>query len=408
MASRFPPMERFKPARLSAERIFKNTHAARSRLAKPPILVWLRAPVNSMTAGDTGMNTFDLIVVGLGPAGASAAQAIAKGGASVLALDRKEAAGTPVQCAELIPQLIASEAGDVRRSLRQRVAEMLTFVEDEGGDRVPNFPGQMIDRADFDAKLVEDAIAAGATCRFKTMVRAIDDAGLMITSSKDRLKSRVIIAADGPRSLVGRAAGLSNTEFAETRQITVKLCGSYAATDIFLSAEIAGGYGWLFPKDDIANLGVGVAAGCKDRLKPLLSALHDKLIEQKRVGRSVLKVTGGAIPVGGIQGPVGQLGSTPVLLAGDAAGLTNPITGAGINAAVISGALAGEAVLRFLDGDKFALNDYRDGIEDLFKPAIDRALARRNRLQTFYAAGLRPCPTTLRETWIAYDAYWRS
>jgi len=361
-----------------------------------------------MTAGDTGMNTFDVIVVGLGPAGASAAQAIAKGGASVLALDRKEAAGTPVQCAELIPQLIASEAGDVRRSLRQRVAEMLTFVEDEGGDRVPNFPGQMIDRADFDAKLVEDAIAAGATCRFKTMVRAIDDAGLMITSSKDRLKSRVIIAADGPRSLVGRAAGLSNTEFAETRQITVKLCGSYAATDIFLSAEIAGGYGWLFPKDDIANLGVGVAAGCKDRLKPLLSALHDKLIEQKRVGRSVLKVTGGAIPVGGIQGPVGQLGSTPVLLAGDAAGLTNPITGAGINAAVISGALAGEAVLRFLDGDKFALNDYRDGIEDLFKPAIDRALARRNRLQTFYAAGLRPCPTTLRETWIAYDAYWRS
>jgi flavin-dependent dehydrogenase len=97
-----------------------------------------------------------------------------------------------------------------------------------------------------------------------------------------------------------------------------------------------------------------------------------------------------------------------VLLAGDAAGLTNPITGAGINAAVISGALAGEAALRFLDGDKFALNDYRDGIEDLFKPAIDRALARRNRLQTFYAAGLRPCPTTLRETWIAYDAYWRS
>ncbi|MBN9282751.1 MAG: FAD-binding protein, partial [Hyphomicrobium denitrificans] len=91
------------------------------------------------------MNTFDVIVVGLGPAGASAAQAIAKGGASVLALDRKEAAGTPVQCAELIPQLIASEAGDVRRSLRQRVAEMLTFVEDEGGDRVPNFPGQMID-----------------------------------------------------------------------------------------------------------------------------------------------------------------------------------------------------------------------------------------------------------------------
>lgn len=354
------------------------------------------------------MKNFDVIIVGLGPAGASAAQALAKGGANVLALDRKEAAGTPVQCAELIPQLIASEAGDVRRSLRQSVGEMLTFVEDEGGDRVPNFPGQMIDRADFDAKLAGDAVAAGAKCRFKTMVRAIDDEGLIITSSKDRLKSRLIIAADGPRSLVGRAAGLTNTEFAETRQITVRLCGSYAATDIFLSADIAGGYGWLFPKDEIANLGVGVSAHCKDRLKPLLDTLHTRLIEEGRVSRSILKVTGGAIPVGGIQGPVGNLGSTPVLLAGDAAGLTNPITGAGINAAVISGALAGEAALRFLDGDKFALNDYRDGIEDLFKPAIDRALGHRDRLQSLYAAGVRPCPNALRESWIAYDAYWRS
>lgn len=354
------------------------------------------------------MKNFDVIIVGLGPAGASAAQAVAKGGATVLALDRKEAAGTPVQCAELIPQLIASEAGDVRGSLRQSVGEMLTFVEDQRGDRIRNFPGQMIDRTRFDAKLVEDAVAAGATCRFKTIARAIDDEGLIITSSKERLKSRVIIAADGPRSLVGRAAGLRNTEFAETRQITVKLCGSYAATDIFLSAEIAGGYGWLFPKEDIANLGVGVSAHCKDRLKPLLDALHGRLVDEGRVGRSVLKVTGGAIPVGGIQGPIGRLGSTPVLLAGDAAGLTNPITGAGINAAVISGALAGEAALRFLDGDKFALNDYRDGIEDLFKPAIDRALDRRNRLQSLYAAGVRPCPAALRESWIAYDAYWRS
>jgi geranylgeranyl reductase family protein len=353
------------------------------------------------------MKNFDVIIVGLGPAGASAARAVAGGGASVLALERKSVAGTPVQCAELIPQLIASEAGDVHRSLRQRVDEMLTFVEDGEGDRTPNFPGQMIDRADFDAKLVEDAVAAGATCQFNTMVRAIDDRGVLVTSIKTRLKSRLIIAADGPRSLVSRAAGLNNTEFAETRQITVKLCGSYAATDIFLSADITGGYGWLFPKKDTANLGVGVSAHCKDRLKPLLNTLHDRLISEGRVTRGVLKVTGGAIPVGGIRGPIGYLGATPVLLAGDAAGLTNPITGAGINAAVISGALAGEAALKFLDGDTFALDDYRDGIEDLFKPAIDRALTRRKRLQSLYAAGVRPCPNDLRESWIAYDAYWR-
>ena len=104
----------------------------------------------------------------------------------------------------------------------------------------------------------------------------------------------------------------------ETRQITVPLRRAHAATDIFLSADMPGGYGWLFPKGETANLGAGVSPAHKARLKAIVARLHAGLGE--RVGKEILALTGGAIPVGGMVKPWGRLGETLVLLAGDAAG----------------------------------------------------------------------------------------
>jgi flavin-dependent dehydrogenase len=91
----------------------------------------------------------------------------------------------------------------------------------------------------------------------------------------------------------------------------------------------------------------------------------------------------------------------PVLLAGDAAGLANPITGAGIASAVHSGTLAGEAAARFVAGDRAACEAYAQELEDLFGAALARAAARRREL----AASSRDKPA-LRRSWIAYPEYW--
>ncbi|MBS0251377.1 MAG: NAD(P)/FAD-dependent oxidoreductase [Proteobacteria bacterium] len=266
----------------------------------------------------------------------------------------------------------------------------------------------MIDRATFDANLVADARAAGADCRLEAMVRAVDDAGHIFLASGERLHPRLIIGADGPRSLIGRAIGARNTELVETRQVSVRLCGTYAATDIFLSAAIPGGYGWMFPKRDTANVGVGVAAHRKGKLKPLVEDLHERLVREGRVGRTILGITGGAIPVGGIIRSVGALHQTAVLLAGDAAGLANPITGAGINAAVLSGALAGEAALSWLSGHSTALDDYGAELEELLGPGLKRALRHRQRMNAYLESGDGPSPADLRHAWVAYEAYWKS
>jgi geranylgeranyl reductase family protein len=356
--------------------------------------------------GLSGTESCDVLVLGLGPAGAAAACAAARAGARVIAVDRKAEAGVPVQCAEFVPALIGQEAGDIAAARRQAITEMVTFVEDETGDTTPDFRGTMISRADFDRLMVDKAMAAGAACHFASPVRSIAADGRARLASGAEIAARVLIGADGPHSLAGKAIGAVNRVLIESRQVTVPLLTPHGATDIFLSADIPGGYGWLFPRGDVANVGVGVEAAAKQRLKPLLLALHDRLAREGRVGREVMALTGGPIPAGGMVGPAGSTGATPLLLAGDAAGLANPVTGAGISAAVTSGAMAGRAAAAICAGTPGAANQYRDDLEDLFGPPLARALARRAELLAHYHNGQQPDRMALRNGWIAYPQYW--
>jgi len=348
----------------------------------------------------------DILVVGLGPAGASAAAEAARRGCKVLAVDRKREPGRPVQCAEFVPAMIGTASGVLAASVRQPIDAMVTYVEDDAPDVKPHFPGYMLDRAAFDAALVSAAQRAGARCVFGTGVRSIGPDGRVGLTDGTIVAAQVVVGGDGPRSVVGRAIGQVNRQLVETRQITVPLRERHAATDIFLSAGIPGGYGWLFPKAEVANLGAGVDPAYKARLKSIVSRLHAHLIESGRVGAKILELTGGAIPVGGMLRPVGQLGDALILLAGDAAGLANPVTGAGIAAAVHSGRFAGEAAANHVAGMSTAAADYEEEIESLFKAALDRALNRRAELAAAMDAGTFPDKAQLRRGWIAYPQYW--
>ncbi|MEZ6031457.1 MAG: NAD(P)/FAD-dependent oxidoreductase, partial [Hyphomonadaceae bacterium] len=270
----------------------------------------------------------DIAIVGLGPAGAAAAKAAAQSGLSVVAIDRKQRAGEPVQCAELVPALFAHHA-PLGPAIAQPIAAMHTYVEARPKHVQPCFPGHIISRTRFDSDLVAQAQDAGAGVILGQRVTCIRRDGMIGLSDGREIFAAVIIAADGPRSLIGAAAGRTNAALIETRQITVPLRAPHDATDIFLSADIPGGYGWLFPKRDTAHVGVGVDAAFRTRLKPLLERLRSKLLDEARIGAEVLAITGGAIPAGGILDPVAAIGGRPVLLAGDAAGLANPVTGAG-------------------------------------------------------------------------------
>lgn len=347
----------------------------------------------------------DIVVLGLGPAGASAAAEAARRGCRVIAVDRKREAGVPVQCAEFVPALIGTEVARVTTAVRQEIRAMHTYVEDDAPDTQERFPGHMLDRAAFDALLVSHAMDSGAHCRLGCRVRRVTECGEVELSDGSMLAARVVIGADGPRSLAGRTIGAINREMVETRQITVPLRARHRATDVFLSADMPGGYGWLFPKGEAANLGAGVSPGYKPRLKQVVTRLHRRLCAEGRVGEEVMRITGGAIPVGGMVRPWGRAGDALVLLAGDAAGLANPVTGAGIAAAVLSGRLAGEMAARAVGGTAACAEDYEEELESMFGAALERALRRRREVIAAHRQG-RLEKAALRRGWIAYSEYW--
>ncbi len=352
------------------------------------------------------IETPDVLVVGLGPAGSRAAATAAAAGLNVVALERRRAAGMPVQCAEFVPAPIERDVPAVRSVSQQTVARMLTFVDQRAPAVTDDFRGLMIDRAAFDRVLAQEAARNGADCRYGETVLSISLDGTVETSAAARLRPLVLIGADGPRSPVGAAIGQINHDLVDTRQVTVPLVLPHDATDIFLSADYHGGYGWLFPKGAVANVGLGVSVKARRLLKPLLAVLCDKLAAERRIGTKMFSLTGGAIPVGGRLRSIGRRGDTVVLLAGDAAGLTNPVTGAGIASAIQSGGLAGRATVDFIGGYTAALDDYEEELGDIFDAALGRALRRRREVLACYARGGRPDARALSNGWIASPHYW--
>lgn len=347
----------------------------------------------------------DVLVIGLGPAGASAAAVAAEAGLKVLGVERNRRIGEPVQCAEFIPTPMMRYARE-EQVFRQDITGMKTMLP-SGGVEESEFPGLMIDRAEFDRAIADRALRAGAELREETRLDALDaDASRAVLRGPQgsfEVEYGLLVAADGPHSTAARLCGLPPLKTVNTRQYTVPLHTPYADTDIWLSDAYPGGYGWFFPKGKLANIGLGADKRFERDMKAPLDELHAELVRLGLVGEEILSRTGGAIPVGGLRE---RLFAGNVVFVGDAAGLTHPISGAGIPAAVISGERAGEAAVALLrDGDDSALADFEEDIRDQFEVTLARAVARREELERIWRTEQAREDQPMRRGWIAFPEY---
>jgi geranylgeranyl reductase family protein len=346
----------------------------------------------------------DILVVGLGPAGAAAALEASRAGCEVVAVDRKAVLGEPVQCAEYIPLPISDLAGDSAIRV-QHVYGMRAHLP-SGAIRDFTLGGLMVDRAAFDRALAESARAAGAVLWPGSRMIGLDcrarEADIRTPGGQETVAWKVLVAADGPHSPVASLLGLAPLVAAQTRQYTVALHEPTRRTEIWLSGRYPGGYAWLFPKGGVANLGLGLDRTDIRRLKPLLGALHTELCGEGRVGKVVGR-TGGAIPVGGMRP---QLVHGRVLFVGDAAGMAHPVTGAGIAPAVMSGRSAGRAAAAFLAGRPKVLAEYEEEMRDGFEASYVRAARCRQVLSGTGKAGSPGSDADYRRAWPVFPEYY--
>jgi len=349
----------------------------------------------------------DVLVVGLGPGGGSAALAAAAAGLKVFAVDRKREIGMPVQCAEFIPMPLSRYARG-RDVLLQQISAMKSMLPSGATADTP-FGGLMVDRAAFDRALAQSAAEAGATLQVPCTLTALDSvprlARIRTAEGEQTISYRVLIAADGPHSTVARLLGLAPLQTVNTRQYTVPLLRPFNDTDIWLSSDYPGGYAWLFPKGNRANLGLGMDPAVDADMKTPLDALHARLVAEGRVGSEIQARTGGAIPVGGLRE---SLVYGDILFAGDAAGFTHPITGAGIAAAVASGESAAVAAHALVSGNADALAEYDTEMREQFGDTLARAVTRRAEMSRIWRTAAANDDHMHRRGWIAFDEYYRT
>jgi geranylgeranyl reductase family protein len=344
----------------------------------------------------------DVLVVGAGPAGASAALAAASAGARVTVVDRRGTIGSPVQCAEYIPALLLREVPACAPALVQRVSAMRTFVRGEPAGELPA-PGCTVDRDRFDRLLAAAAERAGAQLLTATAAQRCDGDGVVLkrrAGETSVLRPQVVVGADGPRSTVGRWAGLVNRRLVPAVQARVRLLQPLEATEVYLHPDTPAGYAWLFPKQGSANVGVGfVPTMGGRRLGRALAAFLAELEHHGRIAGPVLSRQAGWIPVE----PLDRTVRGRLLLAGDAAGQTHPVTGAGIFSAVTCGAMAGRwAAKAALEGDPGLLEGYEEEWRDLLGSTLARAAAKRRRMESDWGR----FDEIIRACWVAFEEYY--
>jgi geranylgeranyl reductase family protein len=343
----------------------------------------------------------DVLIVGGGPAGSSAARAAAEAGASVLVIEKRARIGEPVRCAEYIPRLLTQKMKIPREAIVQEIEGMVTFMPD-GEVRRKSAPGFTLDRAKFDQALAAQAERAGAT--ILTATRAVYEADRRVMtvgpSGGEEIRAKVIIGADGPDSTVGSWIGQRNRNVMWAVQQTVELKHLVHDTEVYFDREYPGGYAWLFPKGDVANVGVGVKKELGGVPKVAFRRFEERV--KDRIGKLV-SITAGRIPVGGPLPSVDE--KAGIILVGDAAGHTHAITGGGVPQAVLCGIMAGTAAADYAKGNKKALLDYVHHWKEAFGATMDRAAQKRQTLETGWDG--ENLDDLVRRCWIACEEYYR-
>jgi geranylgeranyl reductase family protein len=309
---------------------------------------------------------FDVVVIGAGPAGSTTAYRLARAGARVALLERAR-----------FPRDKPCGGGLTERALRELPVAVDPVVEHDV-DRLElalrygrrferRSRGRLVamtQRIRLDAYLAEQAAAAGADLREGVRVTAVRDDGhaVVVETPSGSIQAAIAIGADGVNGVSARSTGMEQrVVYGVALEGNVANdavpAGRYAGVAVIELGCIAGGYGWVFPKGDHVNVGVGGWEHQGPRLREHLW----RLCNEHRIERESVE------SLRGYRLPLRRPGSIPargrVLLVGDAAGLVDPLSGDGMFEAFVSGRLAADAVLDVLADRWATVEPYADALE---------------------------------------------
>jgi len=336
-------------------------------------------------------DSYDVLVIGAGPAGSIAAKTAAEKGLDVLLIEKRQEIGDPVRCAEGVSKQYLKRhveidkkwiCADLKGSrIYAPDGTKIEMAEEIAGGEV----GYVLERKIFDRALAENAAKAGAEVRVKTRATGLiieDDfikgARLMHLGKEYDVHAKIVIGADGVESKVGRWAGIDTS----LKPIDIETCVQYlvAGIDInqeycefYIGSEIApGGYVWIFPKGEgKANVGIGILGSKMGKFKPRPIDYLNTFLEKKFPNARIVEMIFGGVPV---SGSIEKISANGLMLIGDAARQSDPVTGGGILNAMDAGKMAGEAAFAAISAGDVSLEKFEDVYEKRWRATTGHAL----------------------------------
>ncbi|MEU9559459.1 geranylgeranyl reductase family protein [Streptomyces fumanus] len=293
--------------------------------------------------------TWDVLVIGAGPAGATAARTAAGSGCTTLLLERA-----------VIPRYKTCGGGLIGASLAELPPHLPLKVYDTAGRFTFAHNGRaertltcttptcaMVYRSELDAALTEAAAAAGAEVRDGTALSTLEQDGDTVTVRTNRgevLRARAVVGADGSASRVARYVGVRCAQVDLALEVEVpvdeRTAAHWRGRLLMEWGPLPGSFGWIFPKGDVCTAGVVAARGEPTALR---AYKEDFLGRHGLLGPRPIHDTGHLTRC---RRPDSPLARGRVLVAGDAAALLDHWSREGISYALRSGRMAGEAAAR--------------------------------------------------------------
>ncbi|MCR4403559.1 MAG: geranylgeranyl reductase family protein [Firmicutes bacterium] len=341
---------------------------------------------------------YDVVVVGAGPAGSTAARIAAERGLSVLLMDK---AGFPRDkpCAGGVTAKALREIGlELPASVVEREIMGIKVVSSTGrwiSARDSKRLGVTVRRSILDMFLVTRAVEAGADfldnaplLKLETEPDALGERYL-VTTDRGRFRARAVIGADGAYGKTARLAGIrdrwSKWELGTSLSAEIDLTSESAhdgvpesdLIELYLVPPLRAAFGWAFHRRAGLHVGVGTTAFDASRLLGSFRAHFRRVADFQRLDIPCPRARGYILPTGGFRRAVAK---GAVLLAGDAGGFVDPFSGEGIYGAIRSGKMAAETVA------DAARSGYFSGVARAYTARVRSEFSRDFRLSMTLAA----------------------